>query len=292
MRIRSNIARLAGWLVVSAVLAMAQGAPLPFPRTVPAGAAFSVATSGSGKATFYIAGPGQALRRELNLGDAISIAAGELHNAGHYSALLTGSSATQAAEFDVTPASEAATLSFLAKPSRLPVNLPNGISGVVYVFDAFGNLIVQPEPVSFELSEAGGATQTQTVTSHNGVAWIRLNSAPKSGAAQFQASTGVASAQRMVQQVSGDPCNLRMSAHRAGARIELETQPLLDCGGNAVPDGTIVTFKESSAQNQTTVDVPVKRGVAKTNVPAEDGAVISVATGVVMGNEIQWRNGK
>jgi hypothetical protein len=34
------------------------------------------------------------------------------------------------------------------------------------------------------------------------------------------------------------------------------------------------------------VDVPLKRDVARTEMPARDGAVISVATGVVMGNEI------
>jgi len=89
--------------------------------------------------------------------------------------------------------------------------------------------------------------------------------------------------------VPGEPCNLRMSARRSGSRVELETEPLRDCKGNAVPDGTIVTFIERNGGTESTVDVPLKRGVAQTTLPAEDGATISVATGVVMGNEIRWR---
>jgi hypothetical protein len=282
---------LAGWLALGAVVLAAQTAPLAVPSRVTAGSSFSVPTSGSGKATFYLVGPGQALRRALQLGDTISIAAGEVPNAGHYTVLLVGPSGTQAAELDVTAAAEPATLSFLAKPSRLPVNLPDAISGVVYVFDAFGNLVLDPKQVTFELSVSGGATQTQSISTHNGVAWLKLHSAPKAGAAQFQARIDNLTAKRVVQQVSGDPCNLRMSARKSGGRIELETQPLLDCSGNAVPDGTIVTFKESSNGTETTVDVPIKRGVARTTVPDYQNGVISVATGVVMGNEIRLGGG-
>jgi hypothetical protein len=61
-----------------------------------------------------------------------------------------------------------------------------------------------------------------------------------------------------------------------------------DCSGNPVPDGTIVTFTEAYSGGEATVDVPLKRGVAKTEMPAYDGATISVAAGVVMGNEIRW----
>ena len=79
-----------------------------------------------------------------------------------------------------------------------------------------------------------------------------------------------------------------MSAQPAGNRIVLQTEPVRDCSGNAVPDGTIVTFTESYGGRESTVDVPLKRGVARTDLPARDGAVISVATGVVLGNEVRW----
>jgi hypothetical protein len=278
-------------LLIGVSASAGQSALPGVPSTVTAGTAFSITTSGSGKAVFYIVGPGEAIRREVQLGDPISIQASDLHNAGHYTAALVGDSSTQTADFDVT-ASEPATISFLAKPSRLPVGLPASISGVTYIFDAFDNLVLQPRAVAFELSVNGGASQAQSVSTKNGVAWVKLNSAAKAGPAQFQARLGPVSEKRVVQQVSGDPCNLRMTARQSGNRIELETQPLLDCQGNAVPDGTIVTFKEAYNGTETTVDVPIKRGVAKTDMPDQDGALISVATGVVMGNEIQWRGGR
>jgi hypothetical protein len=211
-----------------------------------------------------------------------------MHNAGHYLVVLTGGSSTENGAFDVTAVHQPTTLSFIAKPSRLPVDLHDGISGVVYVFDTFHNLVLQPTPVSFQLSGVAGAPQTRTVTSKNGVAWTKLDSASKEGAAKFEARAGNVTDERIIQQVPGDPCKLKMDVRPVGQRLQLETEPVRDCSGNAVPDGTIITFTEIYDGGQATVDVPLKRGVAKTEMPAYKGATISVATGVVMGNEIHW----
>jgi hypothetical protein len=278
-------------LLVITQCATAQERWFRFPKTVEAGIAFSAATAGSGKATLYIVGPGDVVRRNLQLGETISFGPSDLHNAGHYLAQLVAGSSTQTAEFDVVAAHQPASLSFLAKPSRLAVNQTDGISGVVYVFDVFHNLVLEPLPVSFVLSGAPGAAQSRTVTTRNGVAWIRMNSAAKAGAAQFQASAGNARERRVVQQVAGDPCSVRISARESGGRISLETEPVRDCSGNAVPDGTVVTFTEAYGSGQATVDVPLKRGVARTELPAHSGAVISAAIGVVMANEIHWNGG-
>jgi len=61
-----------------------------------------------------------------------------------------------------------------------------------------------------------------------------------------------------------------------------------DCNGNAVLDGTIVTFTENCNGTQSTVDVPVKHGIAEVQMAAISGAVISVASGVALGNQIHW----
>ena len=261
---------------------------LRFPPKVEAGIAFSVPTSGSGDATLYIVGPGDALELNVHLGEAIAFGADDLHNAGHYVAILTGSS-EQSTQFDVVASRQPATLSFLAKPSRLPVNRPNGISGVTYIFDTFGNLVLKPEDVSFQLSDATGGTQSRNANSRDGVAWVQMNSAPKAGPAHFQATMDGVHAMRVVQQVPGDPCSIRMSARPAsGQRVLLQTDPVRDCNGNPVPDGTIVSFTEAYQGRVSTVDVPLKRGVAQTELPAVNGAVISAAAGVVLGNEIRW----
>jgi hypothetical protein len=224
----------------------------------------------------------------VQLGEAISIAPGALHNAGHYLAVLVGGSSTDNGAFDVLPTRQVERVSFLAKPSRLPVGLRNGISGAVYVFDAYRNLITTPMSVSFQLSGTTAPTQTRTAMTRNGCAWTQMDSAAKEGSAQFEARAGGISSTRVIEEVPGDPCGLRISARPAGRQIALQTDPVRDCGGNAVPDGTVVTFTEAYNGEQTTVDVPLKRGIAQTELPAHDGAKISAATGVVMGNEIHW----
>lgn len=286
MRFRPSI--LVGSLAFATMpLAHAEGLSMNLPKQVEAGSALSIQTAGSGKAVLYIVGVGQVLRQEVQLGETASFAAGDLHNAGHYVAVLVGDSTADGA-FDVTPASQVSNVSFLAKPSRLPVNLRAGISGAVYVFDAYWNLITTPTPVSFQLSGASGVTQTRTVVTRNGTAWTQMDSAAKQGAAEFVARVGGTSSTRVIQQVPGDPCGLRMSARASGQRIELQTDPLRDCSGNAVPDGTIVTFTEVYDSRQSTVDVPLKHGIAQAELPAYNGAKISAATGVVLGNEIHW----
>jgi len=265
---------------------------MTLPRSVTAGSSFSIPTSGNGKAVLYIVGPGQALRRAVQLGGAASIAAGDLSSAGHYLAILTGESSSDTGEFDVTPVDSPESLGFLAKPSRLPVGLRNGISGTVYVFDAYHNLITKPLPASFELSVPSGTVQARTVTTRNGLAWTAMDSAPKEATAKFVARVGGASSARVIQEVPGDPCSISISAHPNGGRLAVETAPVRDCSGNAITDGTIVTFTENFNNTQSTVDVPLKKGIASVDMPANKGARISVASGVVAGNEIRWDGGR
>jgi len=284
----SMVGLLVGGLLLAAMpVALAQSGSLRLPKTVEAGSAFSIESTGSGEAVLYIVGPGQVLKRKIRLGEATFFAPGDLHNAGHYLAVIVADSSTQNGAFDVT-AHEPAALSFLAKPSRVAVDLRDGISGVVYVFDTFQNLVLAPTQVSFQLSGAAGAEQTRTVLSRNGVAWTKMNSAAKEGSGQFAAQVGSVTAERVIQQVPGDPCGLRISARPSGQRLTVQTDPVRDCSGNLVPDGTVVTFTETYNGGESTVDAPLKQGVARADLPAYSGVTISVATGVVLGNEIHW----
>jgi hypothetical protein len=265
--------------------ALAQGG-LTVPKTVQAGSAFSIESSGGGQATLFIVGPGQVVRRDVQLGGAITIPEGTVFNAGRYTVFVS-TAPNDVASLDVTPAG-VSEVGFLARPSRLPVKLRNGITGAVYVFDSYKNLVTAPTTVSFSLTTPSGASETRTAQSKDGAAWITVDSSPKEGAAHFVAKAGDVSTTRIIGQVPGDPCSLRMSAKPSGQKIALETEPVRDCSGNAVPDGTIVTFTATYGGGQTTVDVPLKRGVAKVEMPAYPGANISVASGVVLGNQIHW----
>lgn len=262
---------------------------MKLPTSVEAGSAFSIQSTGSGKAALYIVGPDQVLKRDVQLGETASFPTGTLYNAGHYLAILVAGSSTDNGWFDVAPASKPANLSFLAKPSRLSVGLHNGISGTLYIFDVYHNLITKPTPVSFKLSIPSGAVQQSTVISSRGEATTEMDSGTKEGFAKFEAQVDGVSSTRVVEQVPGSPCGLKMTAQPAGNRIHLQTSPVRDCSGNAVPDGTIVTFTESYNGTQSTADVPVKQGIAQVELPAHPGATITVASGVVLGNEIHWQ---
>lgn len=285
---RTGATLVVGLLVAaSAHTLLAQTGALDVPKTVEAGAGFSIQCAGSGKATLYIIGPEQVLKREVLLGQTTLFPAGSLYNAGRYLAVLAGG-ATDADEFNVVPAHQPAKLSFLARPSRLPVGLHDGITGAVYVFDAYENLITVPTQVSFELSGPSGIAQTRSATTRDGATWTAMDSSAREGTDKFVARTDGVAGTRMIEQVPGDPCSLKMNARQSGQQLELETDPVRDCSGNAVPDGTIVTFTEAYNGNESTVDVPLKRGIAKLEMPAHPGATITVASGVALGNQIRW----
>lgn len=281
------------FLLVSLTVAImpaahAQDETLNVPRSIEAGSAFSIQNAGSGEAALYIVGPGQVLKRTVQLGTSTYFPAGSICNAGHYVVILAQGSGTTTRSFDVTPVSVPANLSFLAKPSRLPVGLHDGITGAVYVFDVYHNLIAAPTLVSFELSSPSGAVQKQQVSTRDGAAWTAMDSTSQQGSSKFVAQAGDVSSTNIIRQVPGDPCDLKVSAQPSGQQLDLQTAPVRDCSGNAVPDGTIVTFTETYPGGQSTVDVPLKRDIAEVKMPARDGATITVASGVVLGNQIRW----
>jgi hypothetical protein len=263
----------------------ARAAELHVPQNAVAGQPLSIGTSGSG--TLYLIGPGQVIKKEFKSG-SVEIKGEELRSAGRWIAAVSGSS-KQSQVFWVKPG-KPGKLNFLARPSRVPVARPNVISGVTFVFDQYQNLILDPTPVNFNLS-VGGAGSSKSVTSREGVAWINSASAPKAGAAQFVASVDATTVTRVVQQVAADPCerggkfHMHVAGH-AGNRLIVETDPIRDCSGNPVPDGTIVTFIQTDKSGKSTVDSRIKKGIARAELPASDSATITMAAGVVLGNEL------
>jgi hypothetical protein len=115
-----------------------------------------------------------------------------------------------------------------------------------------------------------------------------MDSTAQQGIDRFVARIGDVTSTRIVGQVPGDPCGLKMNARRLGELVQLVTDPVRDCSGNAIPDGTIVTFTEAYNGTQSTIDEPLKRGIAEATMQVHPGATLSVASGVVMGNQIGW----
>jgi len=271
-------------MLLAPVLCSAQ---LSIAGPVQAGAGAMLQAPGSGSATLYLFGPTGAIKRSVQRG-TIAILGDDLKLAGRYTAILDGSSAS----FYVT-AAPLARISFIARPSRVPAAASGAVLGSAFLFDRYQNLVLAPTPVTFRLGTDAATGEDRYSNSHNGVAWVQLNSGRSSGPAQFIASAGDVSVRRVVQQVAADPCAIRMNATRAAdGSILVETAPIQDCSGNAVPDGTIVTFTSVDRAGRSTVDARIKRGFARAELPASSGATLSVAAGVVMGNEIHWGGGQ
>ncbi len=268
-------------LFIILALACAAYAQITVPQQATAGESATLTASSGG--TLYLIGPGTAIKRDVKSGE-VTLSADDLAYAGRYTAIVNGN----AQSLYVSPA-KPQKLSFMARPSRVPVAQPNVISGAVFVLDHNDNLVTQPGAVKFELGVTGQAPVSQSVPTKDGIAYIRAASGKREGPAQFTASVGDIVVRRIVQQVASDPCNLRMKAQRSGNDIAVETEPVRDCSGNPVPDGTIVTFIETTNEHgKSTVDARVKHGIAKAMLPAQPGATLTVASGVVLGNEIRW----
>ena len=162
------------WITASFCICLALGTrasalEIHAPRVVTAGSGFSIATSGSGKSTFYLTGPYSVSKRTVDAGADISVDASEVEHAGRYSAVLC-SDQCSTAHFYVQP-SEGSRISLLVHPSRVPVADTDAISAVAFVFDRFHNLSLAPRTVEFKLVSKEGGEISQARSAANGVAW-------------------------------------------------------------------------------------------------------------------------
>ena len=278
-------------LLTILVSAFASASEIQPPAAVKAGTPATIRTTGSGDATFYLIGPTSATKRTVQAGSDITVDADQLQDAGRYISVLCASDGCTSATFFVNPAAPN-KLSLLVHPSRVPVGSANGISTVAFVFDNFRNLVLNPGSVKFSILPKDGKEVSAERPTTEGVAWVRISSARKEGPTRIAASVGHANEVRVVQQVAADACNLRIKASRVKSNVLIETDPVRDCAGNAVPDGTIVSFTKTDTAGKTTVDVPVKKDVAKVEMPIEGSARVTVASGVVTGNELQIGGGQ
>jgi hypothetical protein len=280
--------------LASVFLASAYAAEMRVPVAVRAGQAFSISVPGSGPATFYLVGPNQVVKRSVSLGNDLQIEADDVRSAGQYRVILCASSCTSAS-FEVT-AAQPAHLSFFLHPSRVPVSSRGSIDASAFVFDQYFNLILAPIAIDFHITPVGGAGLTRIASTRSGVTWLHLDSTPHEGPVRVTAVIGEDTGEkieeaRVVQQVAAEACNLRMKTSIRGDNVTVETDPVRDCSGNALPDGTVVSFTLLDNSGKSTVDTPIKKGIARTQFSVRGPAQISVACGVVLGNEVAV-NGK
>jgi hypothetical protein len=281
--------RLAGVALLCVLSSWARAAVLHVPASVEAGQSFSIPVEGSGQATFYLVGPDHVVKRSVSLGSDLQIPASDVRAAGHYRAILCDPSCT-AATFEVK-AAPPAHLSFFLHPSRVPVSTPASIDATALVFDQYFNLVLTPAAVDFQVTPARGAGFTRRGSTRHGVTWIRMDSTPREGPVQVTAVLDHVEEARVIQQVAAEACGLRMKAVTSGNLVTLETDPVRDCSGNALPDGTVVSFTKVDEAGKSTVDTPIKKGKARVQFSVHGRAQVSVACGVVLGNEVALNGG-
>lgn len=272
---------IAAVLLISGAVATAE---VHAPATVIAGQGFSISLDGSGQATFYLLGPDHVVKRTVNLGGDVRIESSDVRTAGRYQILVCTQSCTSGS-FEVQ-AAQPAHLSFFLHPSRVPVSSRDAIDGFAFVFDQYFNLVLTPSTVDFQIKRAAGPASSEKVSVRNGVSSMRTDSSPHGGQVQVTASVGDVNEARVVQQVAAEACGLAMKAVKKGNMVAVETDPIHDCQGNPLPDGTIVSFTKTDTAGRSTVDVPIKKGVARTDFSVEGPARIGIACGVVLGKEI------
>jgi hypothetical protein len=287
-----NFTRCNGAIMLAFLCAFAlaaNAAEIHPPAAVEAGQAFSIPLEGSGEAIFYLIGPDHVAKRTINLGISLQVQANDVRAAGQYRVIVCDRSCTSAT-FEAR-AAQPAHLSFFLHPSRVPVSSRDAIDATAFVFDQYFNLVLAPSTVDFKIAPAGGVAFSRQSPTRNGVTWMRMDSTPHEGRVQVIAALGSVQEARVIQQVAAEACGLRMKAVPNGSMVTLETDPVHDCSGNALPDGTIVSFTKVDQAGRSTVDTPIKKGVARTQFSVTGSARISIACGVVLGNEIAL-NGK
>ncbi|MGA8149647.1 MAG: hypothetical protein WB952_01625 [Terriglobales bacterium] len=283
---RSLSLKLAGVLALGwACATSAASAVLHTPASVPAGQAFTMQTEGSGEATFYLLGPSGASKQTIQLGRDIHIDSEKVSSAGQYKAILCSGQDCAHAAFEVR-AGAPSRLSFFLHPSRVPVSVPDAIDATAFLFDRYYNPVLAPAKVEFQIAPSSAAGFSRVVSSQRGVAWMRMGSTGKEGAVRITAAIGDVIVPRVIQQVAAEACGLRIKGIRDKNGVTLETDPVRDCSGNPLPDGTIVSFTSIDSAGKTAVDTPIKKGVARAQLAVKGRGRISVACGVVLGNEL------
>ena len=76
--------RMAVWVLLCLLPALARAVELQPPPAVEAGQAFSVPVQGSGQATFYLVGPDHVVKRTVKLGSDLQIQSSDVRAAGRY----------------------------------------------------------------------------------------------------------------------------------------------------------------------------------------------------------------
>ena len=217
----------------------------------------------------------------------ITISADELKNAGRYIVSVEGDGD---GSFFVT-ANEVSSIAFLARPSRVPADTHDVISGTAFLFDKYQNLVMQPQPVKFELERQWTEHQPRReVERRSRLRQAGLFQEGRPGAVcgvqrlGFGAARGAGGRVRSVQHSHERPARQERHSgqHRSHSRLRRESRARRNHRDLHLDRREGQEHRGCAHQTWHRAGRACRRATS---------ATISVASGVVVGNEIQWRGG-
>ncbi len=170
-----------------------------------------------------------------------------------------------------------ANVALVAVPSTLPVGNLSTLTATVT--DQFGNPVANGTPVSFTTDF--GTLSGSSATTVNGVATATLSSTLP-GVATVTATVGSLSATTQVTFTLGAPANVTLSANPTTLLVgnsSTLTATVTDQYGNAVADGTVVSFA-TSLGNVSPISATTVNGVATATLSSTAAGVATVTATV------------
>ena len=149
------------------------------PDSASAGEETAISTTGSGKATFYLVGPGVSRKSEVALGEEIHLTAQDVRDCRP---LSRGSLLRHLSQRSFLRERREARQSELYRSSLArPCRQNDAVSGVAFPFDQYRNLVLTPVSVNFQLTAKDTSLFSRSVRTQNGVAWFRTTSGKSAG---------------------------------------------------------------------------------------------------------------
>lgn len=159
---------------------------------------------------------------------------------------------------------------------------------VLIAFDTFGNPVAEGTQVEVLALHPDGRLEKKVIEVHHLLAWVRIFSDTKAGRTLIATRIGpIHGSEGTLLEVAGWPVPFSISADPqplpADGRLitMLRTAPVLDRFGNAVPDGTLVTFIVYAPDGSfSTVPAYTIGGIAEAplQAPLQPGSYIAQAT--------------
>lgn len=224
--------------------------PLEFAAAAPDGQAVTVVAQGSYGAGVY--------QTTINAGKAALLLPGEAtKRSGALTLLATAGTARAEMVVEVLPGPPVDPVMPLVGPRSIIADGKHWTMAIAVPFDRYGNPVAENTPVEFQILHPGDNLETITVSTTNLLAWQRVWSTTAAGRTTVAVSAqGAHGPDATFLEVPDWPTSFGLSATPSSAPadgrqfLSLRSTVIRDRFGNAMVDGTLVTFVAEMAGSE------------------------------------------